>query len=699
MRAFTSRPAAWTSLILATLCTLPVALSCRRAQPEPERIRVVPQVAPRQPRRVQFHPQDGDRLLIMEATGLVSVWNVADPSRPVLFASMPASAIDACFSPDGQAVATVGIDGYVRWWGIDGELRWTSNGRHEGAARAIAVRDGMIVSGGEDGKLRLWNPDGEPAGEPLAAHQGWVLSVGVSAAGDLVSLGTDESIRVWRRSGGGYQPSVLHRESEPKHVNLLPSLLRLDVHWGWDHAVEFSPRGDAVAGALFDGAVRFWNEDGTERAAVRTSHAGHHVRAVTFSPNGEFVASAGFDGRLRLWNPDGGARLVINDAHRGPALSVAVSPAGDRLASAGSDEAVRLWGANGKRLAEFPRSHGNQIRAVAFAPEAPLLAASEGGGSTQVWNLDGSPHGAPLLGHKGAVLALAFSPRGDRLVTGGKDATVRVWRLDGKAHGAPLAGHVNGVFSVAFAAGGEVVASGGRNDRIRLWSLEGKPFRELGGLRDIVGSIAFSPRGDVLAAGDAPGGIMLWNADGSVRANVFKAHRGFLHSLAFSPSAESLASAGADGLVKLWSIDGKELGPPLVGHVGPVHSVAFSADGEVLASGGVDGTVRLWSLPTRQARLLFVGLPVNQVGFHGSRLWVRANGQTIYFFDQNLEPTATMLLRRDAALVFTPNGWFSGPPRVRRAVKLFRASGQPLTDSDVATRMSAERVLAAVRGE
>ena len=315
-----------------------------------------------------------------------------------------------------------------------------------------------------------------------------------------------------------------------------------------------------------------------------------------------------------------------------------------------------------------------------------------------MWYFDGAPHGKPLTGHRGSADAVEFSAQEDFVVSGGKDQTVRISSLDGKDLAPPFTGHIDGVISVAVSPDGKLIASGSRNDALRIWDAQGKQLHALNGLRDMVTDIEFSPDGKLFAAADAPGEIMVWNADGTVRTNVFKAHNGFLSQLAFSPEADVIASGAADNLVKLWNIDGSPAGEPLAGHLAPVQAIAFAPGGRIVASGSLDGTVRLWNPRTRVARVVFVGIGVNQIGFIGNQMWVRAGGETLLLYNTDLHLQATLVLRRDAVLAVTPDGWFSGPFNAPRYVRVFGADGQELNATDAGVRFSFRDVRIAIAG-
>jgi WD40 repeat protein len=111
--------------------------------------------------------------------------------------------------------------------------------------------------------------------------------------------------------------------------------------------------------------VRLWSADGTAMAEL-TGHAGPEI-ALAWSPNGQILASASFDGStsvhsdedcaVRLWGTDGTV-LAELPGHTGKVSALAWSPDGQVLALANDGHyfgagTVRLWGADGIALAEL----------------------------------------------------------------------------------------------------------------------------------------------------------------------------------------------------------------------------------------------------------------------------------------------------------------------------------------------------------
>lgn len=699
---FTYLPAMRATSILRHLFWLCLA-GCGCAQPHEEPARIVPQVSPVQPRRVQLSPIDGSRLLVLEVPGLVGLWDVANPARPTLYASIAAGAIDTCFASDGRSLVTVGLNGRVRWWTDQGQPAATSNKGHAGPARTVAATAGLVASGGDDGTIRLWKPDGSPAGEPLQAHAGAVVSLDFSPRGDLVSVGADETIRWWKHitdsSDPGqvaYESSELYRQSPPK---LTPErylhLVKYDVHWGWDHSIAWAQHGDLIAASAFDGALRLWNGDGSARRVLIDAHQQGLVRAVALSAAGDIVASAGFNGELRLWNADGSARAEPIRAHGTGVSSVSFSPRGDRLVTTGLDDRVRFWSPEGISLGELPAAHADRVLTVAFSPQAPAFAVADKDGVVRLWDLTGRPRGRPLAAQKDAGYTVAFSPRGDFVAAGGGDGAVHLWDTNGLPIGKPALGKTGAVFALAFSPDGSKLAVGTqtlelRDEKGTLWQ------QPLVGT-DRATTVTFAPSGAFVALGSVLGRLQVWNTDGSDRTPAFKLPREHVWGLAVGPDGSFLASCGGEeNIVRLWNLDGTSHGAPLEGHLAPVRALASLPSQSLLASGSDDGTVRLWHFPKRESDVIDIGLPVNQLGFWRDLLWVRANDDSVFFYDNTHRLVATIILRRDAVLTFTPQGWVSGTDGAMRFVRAFGDNGELLSGDRAAARFSPKKVTEAL---
>lgn len=321
----------------------------------------VEQKGPVQPRRVSFDPTSDTRVLVMQSDGVTSVWNVADPKGPIKTLEIVTPAHDVAFSADGQSIFTADRAGSVQCWDRTGNPLWRTELSPATALRTVGISpDGTVVAaGGDDGKVHVLTSDGVELGS-VDTNQEMVLSLDFSPKGRRLACdGSDTRVRIFRRieAAPGIELQSTFRQPNERYAKMLPNLIRLDVQWGWQESIAFSPDGSRVLTANLDGTCQFWTVDGKPRHHPFSNHGDYHVRAVAYSPLGDLVATGGFDGKVQLWTIGGTPVGHPMTAHNDVITSVAFSPNGKTIATVGMDNTVRFWDTNGTRLGMLPRAH------------------------------------------------------------------------------------------------------------------------------------------------------------------------------------------------------------------------------------------------------------------------------------------------------------------------------------------------------
>ncbi len=299
------------------------------------------------------------------------------------------------------------------------------------------------------------------------------------------------------------------------------------------------------------------------------------VRGVAFSPDGQVIITAGWDGAVRLWEEaTGQVRHVLEGPHS-RVTALALAPDGVTVATAGPDKvgkfgSVVLWDLTTGR--ERARWIGfRETNALAFSPDGGLLAVGGTGGKkvadVKMFDLAAGQECPAPPWHLGGVLALAFSPDGRLLAAGGRDKTLRGADLKTGAVGTLPAGHADVVDALAFSPDGVRLASGGKDKTVRLWDVAAR--RECLVLANATGrvfAVAFAADGKVLATGGG-GSATLWDLDQGQEIVTFKGHKNAVFAVAFAPDGQTLATAGWDRTVRLWDLAGPRkalhLGQPL----------------------------------------------------------------------------------------------------------------------------------------
>ena len=143
----------------------------------------------------------GDRLAASDSHKIVCAGGKTDREVTVWDAAMAATKHQCpetarSVAIEGETVAVGLHDGRISLFAA-GEPSSVLQG-HTGAVIGLAMRDGIIYSGGGDATVRLWDATCGECVNTLAEHTDKVFSVAAAADGTCVSASRDTTVRVWR---------------------------------------------------------------------------------------------------------------------------------------------------------------------------------------------------------------------------------------------------------------------------------------------------------------------------------------------------------------------------------------------------------------------------------------------------------------------------------------------------------------------
>jgi WD40 repeat protein len=395
----------------------------------------------------------------------------------------------------------------------------------------------------------------------LEGHKGFVLQAKFSPDGQTIATASfDGTAKLWKLDGEN--SLTLKAHTEPL----------LDV--------SFSPDSQTIATVSQDKTIKLWNRKGR----LLNTLTGHSkvVWGVSFSPNGQMLASASRDGTAKLWNSKGRFLNTLK-GHRGDVYRVSFSPDGRTIATAGDDGTIKLWDAQGNFIDTLS---GDTVKtatvlSVTFSPNGKLLASASNDKTVILWDVSKKVKLATLQGHTGRVTNVVFSPNGQTIVTASTDGSVKLWRSLDNTLLATLEGHQGQVNSVSFNPQGNILASASNDKTVKLWQLNNNWQNAFIGHSDEISSVDISSKNNMIVTGSRDKTVKLWNLQGQT-LQTLKKHSKTVASVSFSPDGNLVATGSNDDSVRLWDLQGKEqLQSPLKGHTGSVTSVNFNPDGNI----------------------------------------------------------------------------------------------------------------------
>lgn len=274
--------------------------------------------------KVAWSP-DGQLLATGGLDGRIGVWSALTGQHLGWLEGHGREVTSLDFDPDGEHLLSASYDRTLRYWSLERgkEVRALRGHAAEITCGILSRHLPMVLSSSLDGSARVWNLQTGEGLLDLPGHEGAVYAVALCLTDRLAATaGRDRRIQLWEIPSG--------RRG-----------LELRGHTGPVQALAFNPQGTALLSGGEDRRAILWDVASGEEILRLPEHEGA-VRSVHFLADGDFLVTAVDDGRIHFWHADG-RLLQVLEAHQGPVRWVRFSPDGRLVASAGQDELARIW--------------------------------------------------------------------------------------------------------------------------------------------------------------------------------------------------------------------------------------------------------------------------------------------------------------------------------------------------------------------
>ncbi|HEY6945533.1 MAG TPA: hypothetical protein VI431_10380, partial [Candidatus Acidoferrum sp.] len=522
-----------------------------------------------------FNP-DGTRLVSVEVSGAVRVWNLQ--TRKMLFAIRPPRVHyyggTITYSADGKSLlvpvekrVTNATQTAIGFYDAEtGKILRTIPTKWDLVSAIVPTRDGRLIAAGTVGSDDDDDPSGSVQVFDLASGEAQktypVVASSISPDGNWMSS----------FDNAGIYHAVLWSLNDGKRAHdLTPK--------NASHII-FRPDGQEVAVTHGDSMAIDFVSTSTGQTTKSLPGGGYGLGTAVYSPDGKLLAAASYSyGTIKVWDL-AAMKEQVTLYGQSPVQNVAFSPDGKLLAATSGE--LRVWdvasGAEVVTLTDAP------VNRAVFSPDGKWLAANPGGQfpgyAVKIWNTSTWQEVASLPKEKGF---LSF------------------WLAFSDAQSAPP--KIGNVQSLQLVLGGESQI---------LWGSGS--------------TMAVSPDGKWLAqpAGMALGNVEIWDAASGQKLQSIPAYRLVMSKISFSRDGRWLVTVGQDSnpmmvqgqpgvmigypRVSVWDTATWKLQFSLAFLSKGVPGVDTSADGRLLVVSKGGGATQLFDLEQKKAIVVFNSL-------------------------------------------------------------------------------------------
>uniref|UniRef100_A0A8D1FFZ4 Apoptotic protease-activating factor 1 n=1 Tax=Sus scrofa TaxID=9823 RepID=A0A8D1FFZ4_PIG len=494
----------------------------------------------------------------------------------------------ACFSEDGQRIASCGADKTLQIWNsVTGELVQSYDEHSEQVNCCHFTNNSnhlLLATGSSDYFLKLWDLNQKECRNTMFGHTNSVSHCRFSPDDKLLaSCSADGTLKLWDVKSANERKSInvkqffLNSEESQEDMEVMVKC----CSWSADGAsLVVAAKNKVLLVNIHTGGL------------LAEIHTGHHstIQYCDFSPSNHLAVVALSQYCVELWNMDSCLKVADCRGHLSWVHCAMFSPDGSSFLTSSDDETIRLW--ETKKVCKNSAIVLKQEIDVVFQENEVMVLAVDNIRRLQVIN--GKTGQIDYL-TEAQVSCCCLSPHLQYLAFGSDDGAIQVLELLNNRLFQSRTRHKNTVRHIQFTNDGKNVISSSDDSAIQVWNWQSEETVSLQAHQETVKDFRLLKNSRLLSW-SFDGTVKVWNIITGRIEKDFVCHQDTVLSCDISPDATKFSSTSADKTAKIWSFDLLSPLHELRGHKGCVRCSAFSVDSTLLATGDDNGEIRIWNV-------------------------------------------------------------------------------------------------------
>ncbi|KAM8978502.1 apoptotic protease-activating factor 1 isoform 2-T3 [Sarcophilus harrisii] len=539
--------------------------------------------------------EDGQRIASCGADKTLQVLKAETGERLLEIEAHEDDVLCCAFSKDDRFIATCSVDKKVKIWNSrTGDLVHTYD-EHTEQVNCCHFTNMehhlLLATGSNDYFLKLWDLNKKECRNTLFGHANSVNHCRFSPDDKyLVSCSADGTLKLWDVRSANEWSSIdvrqhfLNSDGRQEDVEVMVKC----CSWSSD--------GMRVMAAAANRLLVF---DVHSRNLVGQIHTGYSstIRYCDFFPKSHLAVVALSHYCVELWNMDTGIKVADCRGHLSWVHCVAFSPDGSSFLTASDDETIRLW--ETKKVCKNSAVMLKQEVDVVFREDEVMILAIDNVRRLQLINGKTGHTDYLTEAQKSRISCCCLSPDLRYVALGEEDGSVKILELPNGREFRSRMGHEKAVRRVQFTSDGRTLISSSDDSTVQVWNWHSEEFVFLKAHQEPVKDFRLLQNSQLLTW-SFDGTVKVWNILTGKVEKDFVCHQGTVLSCDISPDATKFSSASADKTAKIWSFESHSPLHELRGHEGCVRCSVFSGDSALLATGDDNGEIRIWNVSTGQ---------------------------------------------------------------------------------------------------